>query len=84
MKTKIKAKKLLSTKLHSLSDKVNRELRKMQDADIYPKYPAKMFKRMERLYYDVGKTALAADRIEEEKGWVPEENDPLKWLEVPK
>ena len=69
MKTKTKAKKLLSTKLHILSDKVDREIRKMQGDDSYPKYPAEMFKRMEKLYYEVGKTALVADRIEDEMGW---------------
>jgi len=77
MKTRTKAKKLLSAKLHNLSDKVDREIRKMQGPNGYPKYPAEMFKRMEKLYYEVGKTAFVADRIEEEKGWT-QENDRLK------
>ena len=77
MKTGTKAKKLLSAKLHNLSDKVDREIRKMQELNGYPKYPAEMFKRMEKLYYEVGKTAFVADRIEEEKGWT-QENDRLK------
>lgn len=81
MKTKTKAKKLLSAKLHNLSDKVDREIRKMQDVNSYPRYPAEMFKRMEKLYYEVGKTALVADRIEEEKGWAGE-NDLLKLAEA--
>jgi hypothetical protein len=69
MKTKTKAKRLLSTRLENLSDKVDRELRKMHKANIYPKYPAKMFKCMEKLYYEVGKAAFVANRIEEEKSW---------------
>jgi hypothetical protein len=71
--TKTSAKKLLSTKLHSLSDKVDREMRKMQEVDTYPEYPAEILKRMEKLYFEVGNIALMADRIEEEKGWVSAE-----------
>jgi len=81
LKTKTKAKKLLSTRLENLSDKVDRELRKMHKANIYPKYPAVMFKRMEKLYNEVGKAAFEADRIEEENGWT-QDNDPVKLSEV--
>jgi hypothetical protein len=73
MKTKIKAKRLLSTRLEVLSDKVDKEMRKMKNADMYPKYPAEMFKLMKKLYYEMGKSAFVADRIEQEKGWEIEE-----------
>ncbi len=52
------------------------EIRKMRDVNSYPRYPAGMLKRMKKLYYEVGKIALGADRIEEEKGWT-RENDLL-------
>ena len=81
MKTKTKAKRLLSTRLENLSDKVDRELRKMHKANFYPKYPTAMFKRMEKLYYEVGKAAFVADRIEEENGWA-QDNDPVKTSDV--
>jgi len=76
MKTKTKAKRFLSTRLEELSDKVDREMRKMHKANSYPKYPAEMFKHMEKLYYEVGKAAFVADRIEEQKGWTQDNDRP--------
>ena len=72
MKTKTKVTKLLSAKLHNLSDKLDREIRKMRDVNSHPAYPEEMLEQMEKLYYEVGKIALVADRIEEEKGWAGE------------
>jgi hypothetical protein len=69
MKTKIKAKQLLSTRLELLADKVDREIRKMNDAGTSPEYPAEMLELMKKVYYELGKAAFVADKIEEEKGW---------------
>ncbi len=84
MKTKIKAKGLLSARLEVLADKVDKEIRKMKKSDNYPKYPAEMLRLMKKLYYGIGKAAFIADRTEEEKGWVVDENDQLKWSETSK
>ena len=64
---KTKSKPLLSTRLEILADKVDREIRKMCKGNSYPKYPAQMVKRMEKIYYEVGKAAFEADRIEQKE-----------------
>ena len=47
----------------------------MWKGNIYTKYPAQMVKRMEKIYYEVGKAAFEADRIEQKE----EDQKKIQW-----